>query len=52
MGLKEAQAKTGFKGISMAKGPAEDGSIGFSPGWREAPNVQGLPWASLLPHLA
>jgi len=51
-GLKEAQAKTGFKGISMAEGPAVDGSIGFSPGWRAAPSIEGLPWSPLLAHLA
>ena len=52
VGLKEAQAKTGFKGISMAEGPAVDGSIGFAPGWRTTPSIEGLPWAPLLAHLA
>ena len=53
--LKVTQAKTGNRGISMAKGPDEGGSsssIGFVTGWREHPQVAVLPWAHLLPHLA
>jgi cold shock CspA family protein len=41
-------------GVVMAKGPSEDGSIGFPEGWRSAHtnslNATDLPWAHLLPY--
>lgn len=46
--LKVAQAKIGFKGVTMAKGPAEDGSIGFATGWRDPIDIESYPWAHLL----
>ena len=50
---KQAASKiSGQKGVVMAKGPAEDGSIGFVPGWRSKERVLGWkeqPWAHLLP---
>jgi hypothetical protein len=53
--LKQAQVKSGFKGVTMAKGPegpaALDGSGGFAPGWREHPSVDEFPWAHLLSHM-
>lgn len=42
---------TPFKGTSMAKGPPDNGSIGFPKGWRETPFVATLPWGHLLSHL-
>ena len=43
---------TGHKGVVMAKGPAEDGSIGFQPGWRSQERItewKEVPWSHLLP---
>lgn len=42
---------TPFKGTSMAKGPPDNESIGFTKGWREVPAAIGLPWGHLLAHL-
>lgn len=49
---QKASKITGHKGVVMAKGPAEDGSTGFTPGWRSQERVaewKDLPWAHLLP---
>jgi hypothetical protein len=51
--LKVTQAKVGIRGIVMAEGPPDEGkSVGFAAGWRETPQVDGLPWSHLLPHLS
>ena len=50
---KQAASKiSGKTGVVMAKGPAEDGSVGFAPGWRAPERIQewkDVPWAHLLP---
>jgi hypothetical protein len=39
--LKSTIKNTGFKGISMAEGPPDDGkTIGFKSGWREEPSTR------------
>jgi hypothetical protein len=46
--LKTMKKKTGASktGVTMAKGP--DNTLGFTPGWRLWPSIQGLPWATLI----
>ena len=54
--LKVTQANKvggGIRGIVMAEGPPDEGkSVGFAAGWRDAPQVDDLPWSHLLPHLS
>ena len=52
MTKQTASKISGKIGVVMAKGPAEDGSTGFEPGWRTQERINEwttLPWAHLLP---